>query len=494
MMIIKNISRFLAAAAIISSGLSLVAPSVEASTSSSQDAGLTAAAFENFDQSLDRLMSFRANNVMGLEVKLLPHHALSNQDTLTYKAQMGANFAVSGLYKGQPSCVLFVDTEETGKPYHVNIRPDQSGVLSLVDRSAYMYYVLTHEMSHCLNHDNHSSLTRLVAIAKDPATSKYITPLSALEMSIREVHADISAALLGASKTGDWTVLEKAILPIRTLMYDPTHTTANSVTAILNTINPKHLMGQSYEAIAALSNELFRKQFLDENGMVDPYSVGAKQIMTDWYAGGLETEAYIVHQSMQTEMDKQLLAEIHLFREFAGTMMPVSELTNLSDVTFLFALKQTVLEQQNLLVEGASQLNSQEFKAFQEYNNAKKQNLETILSIYKTELTGEAPSLKATKNGIEKWHKYFAIAHGSMILREALPKVLAETLTPPGDEIAAEKIRAAEDRVKQMLVQVHENDQLPADHMVSGLQQADQPSIRTEKSRSLRDVFSFGLR
>lgn len=493
-MIIKNVSRFLATAVIVGSSLLMTPLDAQAQSPSLHETALTATAFENFDEGLERLMSFRANNVMGREVKLLPHHAMNAQDTLAYKAHMGSNFAINGLYKGQAACVLFVDTEDTGKPYHVNIRPDQSGVLSLVDRSAYMYYVLTHEMSHCLNHDNYSSLTRLVDLAKDPATSKYITPLSALEMSMREVHADLSAALLGASKTGDWTVLEKAILPMRTLMYDPTHATANSVTAIVNEINPKHLMGQSYEAIAALSNELFKKQFMDKNGMVDPHSNGARQIMKDWYAGGLETEAYIVNQSFQTEMDKQLLDEIHLFREFAGTMMPASELTKLSDVTFLFALKQTVLEQQNQLVEGGAQLGDQQMQDFKNYNDSKSQNLATILSMYKGDLTGDAPSLKAVRNGIKNWHQYFAKAHGSMILRDALPKVLAETLTPPGDEIAAERIRAAEDRVKQMLAQVHGNDQLPADHMVSGLQQADQPSIRTEKSRSLRDVFSFGLR
>jgi hypothetical protein len=442
-MIIKNITTFLVTATMLGTILPLHAQSSESYTHTTDKTSLF---FHGVTLDESKMQSLRAKTVSGSDVSIIPVDALPDQLIDGFRSDYGHNFSLTGTYKGKDSCVVVSDTSDKEKiaPLYVG-----DNLYGLVDRNVQNYYTTVHELSHCLNSNSQESLDLLNALIADPRFKQYGKEIKALESSSREVHADIMASLLGASKTGDWTVFNQAILPIRTGYFDPTHSTAFAVSSIIDHLDPSALKGQSFEAITALGNELFKRNFMDTQGRLDPNAPGMINILKDWQAASLESVMYMTHEGVENTPDEnQLLANILKYQEAAALIAGKDALHHLQDLTFAYALKAVNLESQNTIARTLLTRESDAIADFIDSNENKVENLDFITKLSSHEYHGESKTFVQSVKDIKAWQRHFSREYTANELTKALASLGAEALIQPGDHQAIASIEKAEHAAK----------------------------------------------
>lgn len=467
-MTIKNITTFLVTATLLGAIFPLQAHSVENTPTSAVH---TASFFQGVVLGENQMKALRAKNVSGSDVNIIPVAAMPDELLDGLRSNYGHNFSMTGAFEGKDACVVVADTseDEGAVPLYAG-----ESLYGLVDRDVQHYYRAVHELSHCLNSNTQESLDLLNAMILDPVFKQYGKPIKALESSSREAHADLMASLLGASKTGDWTVFNQAILPVRTGYFDPTHSTAIAVGNIIDLLDPAALKGKSFEAVTALGNELFKRNFMDDQGRLNPRAPGMIDILKDWQAASLESELYMTHDGADNTPDEnRVLANIMQYREAASLIAGKEALHQLQDLTFAYALKAVSLESQNAIAHELTTRKSAVIADLIDSNENKVANLEFIVKLSGDNYHGTSKSFAQSVNDIKVWQRHFHREYAPNELAKALAQLGGEALSQPGDAQATAAIEKAEREAKNMGQTPNSATQKAHDYVVSNLSGVD---------------------
>ncbi|WP_410950974.1 hypothetical protein [Pseudomonas sp. S1(2024)] len=276
---IKNPSRFLATAAFVAcASLGLAAPSFAEQASVNPDAPTSLQA------SIGELPLLNGVNLEGRSVRMVNEQDLPATLRQAIRQQSGGGAMRLNTKDNNILCSVTVQAhaDAPGMPgtvyYKLSYQNEEN---VLVDRNVYDFYMAAHELSHCFNHASQASNRQLIALQNSPNFAAYAPILHLLDSSIRETYADFSAALLGASKTGDWSVFSKAVMPFRASLPDLKHLTLNATANLVNGIDPKTLKGMSFEQVNTLANKHFKLRFMNAAGEIDMRSAGVLDVISE---------------------------------------------------------------------------------------------------------------------------------------------------------------------------------------------------------------------
>ncbi|MDT8925276.1 hypothetical protein RBE51_21005 [Pseudomonas taiwanensis] len=276
---IKNPSRFLATAAFVAcTSLGLAAPSF------AQQASVNPDAPTSLQASIGELPFLNGVNLEGRSVRMVNEQDLPAALRQAIRQQSGGGAMRLNTKDNNILCSVTVQAhaDAPGMPgtvyYKLSYQNEEN---VLLDRNVYDFYMAAHELSHCFNHASQASNRQLIALQKSPNFAAYVPVLHLLDSSIRETYADFSAALLGASKTGDWSVFSKAVMPFRASLPDLKHLTLNATANLVNGIDPKTLKGLTFEQVNELANKHFKMRFMNADGEIDLRSAGVLDVVSE---------------------------------------------------------------------------------------------------------------------------------------------------------------------------------------------------------------------
>lgn len=276
---IKNPSRFLATAAFVAcASLGLAAPAFAHQASVNPDAPTSIQA------NIDELPFLNGVNLEGRSVRMVNADELPTALRQAIRQQSGGGAMRLNTKDNNILCSVAVQAhaDAPGMPgtvyYKLSYQNEEN---VLIDRNVYDFYMAAHELSHCFNHASQASNRQLIALQNSPNFATYVPIVHLLDSSIRETYADFSAALLGASKTGDWSVFSKAVMPFRASLPDLRHLTLNATANLVNGIDPKTLKGMSFEQVNALANKHFKMRFMNTAGEIDMRSAGVLDVVSE---------------------------------------------------------------------------------------------------------------------------------------------------------------------------------------------------------------------
>src|SRR5690606_6012878 len=149
------------------------------------------------------------------------------------------HYHVINHYQGEKICSILLDGDQISNK---NIGKD-SHLLKVVDTNSYLYSLVSHEVAHCIGVTEEIQKDFVSDILANPQFSGYEDQAVALASSMGEVHADLTASLMGASKTGDWSVFNKYVLHERTNGFSPDASTVLAVVDLIRGIDPQGLKG-----------------------------------------------------------------------------------------------------------------------------------------------------------------------------------------------------------------------------------------------------------
>lgn len=277
-MIIKNVQRFLAGATLVACAGMALSPAAHAN-----DIGMNTEVSGSFANSLAALPFLNGQNVEGNRVRLVSGELLPEHLKKALASQQGGGALRVNTQAGIICSVVTQRHADAnglpGKIYYKVSYEDSENML--LDTRVYDFYMAAHEISHCFNHADATSNRQLTQLATSPNFKQHAPVLALLDSSIRETYADFSAVLLGASKTGDWTLFTQGVLPFRANMIDLKHTTLNATARLIQDIDPRQLKGKSFAEINSLANQHFRKNFMNAKGEIDVSSTGVVNVFNE---------------------------------------------------------------------------------------------------------------------------------------------------------------------------------------------------------------------
>lgn len=435
---IKNIQKFLAVAAISTCAVSV---DVNAAGPGYQ----RTSEFQGLDPATIASMPvFKVANLSGERVRFLPGEYYPSDTVKRLNPSNADHFALVNHLMGYRSCSVFVDTE-----------PVKDFAFRLVDKSAYYYSVLAHEMSHCVGiTPEEAGRIEAGIIQNHPSLKNYGQMVTNLSGALQEVHADTMAALLGASKTGDWSVFEHNIVPEKTESFDPAHASLLASWRLLDDIDPRKVKGMSYDEIAKTANGLFTRNVYGKNGDVKLDSPVVTSILQEWYITGLETKTYMLAYGKGTK-DANLVVEwTQLHRQFGELAIGKQPLKDKDTINQFFGMRAYALASQNEKIESSSTLRRNE-EALRNHrlNENRIKNIAYIVKNADHLHYGKA------KNSFDSYQKQFkktldkySNPMASQILYESISTVMADALLPIGPN--AQQIQKAESNVRKRFSQI----------------------------------------
>lgn len=293
------------------------------------------------------------------------------------------------------------------------------------------FYQSAHELAHCFNHNRLPTAKPLVKMMVNPEFSALITPLGMLEHSIQESYADLSAALHGASKTGDWTVFTDGVMRARSGLPDPMNITTNAVSTIIAGIDPRALKGRAFSEINARINQEFRINFMDSKGEINLGSRGVTRIMQEMNFLGERLKGVAEMPGVPAGDAQQLRAQAGLIEAFSTKVYGRLELKT-SDYAFLTAMQIVDARQQQKLAKasvpqspaGQAMIN-QIVKGMDE-----RQRLSVHLYTSMTQNSEQAMSLLVDKVAVvEKWVQSSRSNYSANLLNEGIQQMIARDTT-----------------------------------------------------------------
>ncbi|WP_366548337.1 hypothetical protein [Pseudomonas amygdali] len=299
------------------------------------------------------------------------------------------------------------------------------------------FYVAAHELSHCFNHNRLPTGKPLVRMMVNPDFAELVTPVGMLEHSILESYADLSVVMLGASKTGDWTVFTDAVMRARSGLPDPMHLTSNAVSSIIAGIDPKSLKGLSFREINAMVNQEFRKNFLDGRGEIGMGSPGVVRIMQEMNFLGERLKGVASLPGVPAQSAQQLRAQAEVIDKFSAKVynkLPV----DVNDYAFLTALQIVDARQQQKLASAsvpASLAGKNLIKQIVQGMD-ERQNVSTYLYSTMTHNERQADNVLQRKVGVvEKWVMDSRSDVSANLLNEDIRQMIARYTTLSSDQM-----------------------------------------------------------
>lgn len=484
-MTIKNLTRFLMAATLLST-----AAMTQAGPFHAEQEKTTAEAFAHIEAPAESLRRIRGTNLRDEPVRILSGNLLTEADKAHYRETMGENFALSGRFQGENACMIFI--EDRSDEGFMLPQYTQDSLFAFVQRDAYMYHLVAHELSHCLQYGNAMPLEEAQNYLNQHNLDKGGESLSALDASVREVHADLTAVLLGASKTGDWSIMMEAALPLRASYYSPTHTTLNALSNLLDGMDPKILKGASFDEIVQLSNALFKRRFISSTGQLDMNSPGVQDILREWAVTGLEAKAYLEQMDASTyPKGKALIESINAHQDFAKAIVGD---TLWKDASYISAWRAVNLIEQNKISERAAA--TDDVYRFVNSNKVKIESYPIVVQMAERHGQVEGYFAKHVEN-IASWSQKFNANDSSQTLKSGLPALLNEAFAAPDDPNYATKVKQAHEKVTALLRDTLSAKNLPGNHRINTLtgllDNPNTPSLKPSKTSALSKFAALEL-
>lgn len=393
----------------------------------------------------------------------------SEMDILANKTNSGPlsnNFALLGRFENEKACMVFTDDINSNEKFQAIAPGEGIEPFAIVDKKAMLFLLVTHEVSHCMNSSPGDKAwpKEIDKLMKNPEMSGYAGIGQLLSVAAGEVHADLTSALLGASKTGDWTLLSEVIVPLRTMMYDPAHATINALTDITQKIDPKQLEGKPFEDIAALSNAIFKENFVNQAGSLDPGSMGVKNILREWIASSNETSIITPHVKIFSDSQRNdILQAAHYIRGFATATLGDDQLNSRETSSFLLALRSVSLESQ---IEKASSAKGGIYgevasNSFISENEDRNGLADAVLNQIDSNPLRKTLNYYSDKHDISEWRKKFSSDTSISKLGAALPHLMEDAFAPAEDNSASLRIQEAEKRAATLISGALDKDSLP---------------------------------
>jgi hypothetical protein len=488
---IKNIARFISSAALIASvGTTSAYAHTSNDINSHGDQGFTSSSFLGIVADMNKAPVFLAKNINGDFVR-----SLSSGTNIQFENKnagpLDGNYAVLGKYKNKSACIVFTDDLNSPEQYQNITANSEIEPVAIVDKKAMLFLLVSHELSHCMNStpSDQNWMTELNKLMESPSMSGYSSAMKALSIAAGETQSDLTAVLLAASKTGDWTLLSDVVVPLRTMMYDPTHATINAVTDITSQIDPKQLEGKSFEDIAALSNEIFKKNFMNQSGSLDPNSAGVKNILREWIFSTSEVSIITQYSDFFNKEQKQLItSNSNHIRGSATAILGNNQSKNIETSSFLLALRSVSLEDQ--ISKAESSVNGlyrgRSADKFIEVNNNINNLAGVVLNEIDTNLVRKTINFYSNKHLIRDWKEKFSNAASIAKLGAALPHLMEDAFAPADDPSVAGKIQEAEKRAISLINGAMNKDSLAIHYGMgrpeidSGLTPAPSPALKAE--------------
>lgn len=484
-MTIKNLTRFLMTATLMTTAAISMADPEHASKAKD-----TAAAFEHIQAPVESLRRIRGVNLNDEPVRILSGHLLSEADKAHFKDSMGQNFSLSGRYQGENACMIFIE-DRSEEDFML---PQYTGesLFAFIQRDTYMYHLVAHELSHCLQYGNDMPLAEAQRYVNAHNLDDNGQSLSSLDGSVREVHADLTAVLLGASKTGDWSVMMEAVVPLRASYYSPTHTTLNAVSNLIDGMDPSVLKGASFDEVIQLSNALFKQHFINDYGQLDLKSKGVHDILREWAVSGLEARAYLEQMdSSNYPSGKALIKKINDHQAFAQAIVGESLW---KDAAYISAWRATNLRRQNQIAERATP--SDDVYRLVKSNQVKIDSFPIVVKM--AERQGRVDgNYTEHLSQIQQWQHRFNPYDNSSALKNGLPTLLNEAFTTPDAPDYAVKVQNARNKVTALLRDAMHARHLPNDHRVNTLtgllNNPNTPTLKARTTSVLRKLASLEM-
>jgi hypothetical protein len=449
-MLLKNVSRFLASA-------SLVLCSVMASSSPvfAQDTmPASNKSYPTLNTHVRSLPVLDGVNVEGDFVHLGRRGDLSLFYQMELKDQAGGG-AMRILTQEGVVCV--VSTEEyadaEGVPGKIYYRISKTaGENTFVERNVYDFYIAAHEMSHCFNHVSGKANAQVAALQANPSFTGYGSIISLVDSSIKETYADLSAVLLGASKTGDWAIFNKGVLPFRANLPDLQHLTLNATTNMIKGINPKTLKGMKFAEVNELANKIFKARFMNGAGEIDVESDGVRDIVQEFTFHGerlrvlASVPAY--QQSALTFVDTA-----NLIRGF-GTDLYEAPVANADAFAFISALHVVNARGMKALALDSSTSSEAGVMLLQEVvlGMTQKEKMTWAIDQYMSErLFGQKSKIAQYGVALEKWQRHSENPDAVTALGAKLANFIADNVRHEGDPGLVSAKKGLERRIQDRL-------------------------------------------
>jgi len=426
--------------------------------------------------------TYKVTNLSGELVTMVPSAAFTADQIQRSKPYGTDHYSLVDHYQGNRACTVFLDQNGLSNP---NLS-STSNLFNLVDRQAYLYSIIAHEMSHCVGlterDDNRFYQT---AIQRDPELRRYAEPLKSLSSSMHEVYADLQAVLLGASKTGDWTVLDHYLMSDKTQAFNPHNASLMAITEMVDGFDPRRLRGMSFNQVNAATNTLFRKFAMDSYGNLDINSRVAHNIMREWYATGLETKAYLRVYAEPSANTTTLVQWVEFHRQFSERVMGAPALKDRDALNKLYGVKAYSLNQQNQLITQLGLNQQRQGATLYRLNQNRLANLYTIVKESDHLHYGQWLSLDGHKASVAQWLGQIKNPQASAILAQELPRVMSEALMPGQNEYQNQRIQQAQGSIRDQFGRV-----LNSSHIEYSNGQGQQNQVRIDPIQKVRDVMS----
>ncbi|AXH59942.1 hypothetical protein [Pseudomonas amygdali] len=383
-------------------------------------------------------------DVEGRSVRLIPEKSLPLQYRLALASQQGGG-AMKFDLGDQSYCSVLVQgstTEGMVNRYYI-MRSHEDSENTFVDSRLNEFYLAAHELSHCFNNSSGKSVDQLVKIYRDKAYTGYAEPISMLEVSMRETYADLAAVMLGASKTGDWTVFTDAVMPYRTGQPDTTHLTINALSSILSGVDPRMVKGMSFNEVNVLVNDLFQANFMNADKQIDLNSLGARRIAQEMEYSGERLRLYARIKGVDKDEAEAMITKANLMRGFTRQLYGKT-LGNSTDYAFLSALQIVDAQSQQALASNTQLTNTSEGWILSGVKNGSEYREREARVFYQEMSKGilNGVSLDRQVSIVSTWKSQVSSEISASMITDSLDTLIAQG-TVPGVDPTQDSVRDA---------------------------------------------------
>ena len=438
--------------------------------------------YNNLYASQVQTQMYKAPNLSGEMVTMVPSAAFTAEQVRQSKPYGSAHFSLVDHYQGGRACTVFMDQNGLANP----TLSSTSNLFNLVDRQAYMYSIIAHEMSTCLGlTERDDSRFYQAAVQRDDGLRQYAEPLKSLSSSMHEVYADLQAVLLGASKTGDWTVLDQYLMAEKTQGFNPHQASLMAVTEMVDGFDPRRLKGMTFNQVNSATNTLFRKFAMDNFGNLDLNSRVAQNIMREWYATGLETKAYLRSYAEPTPNSATVLQWVEYHRQFSERIMGAPALKDRDALNKLYGIKAYSLTQQNKLLTNAGLNQQAQGATLYRLNQNRLTNLHIIVKEADHLHYGRGASVDSHQASVSQWLSQVKNPQASNLLAQELPRLMSDALMPGNNDYQNQRIQQAQSNIRTQFGQA-----INTSHIEYSNGQGQRNEVRIDPIQKVRDVMS----
>ena len=468
---IRNLTTFLASSVLAVSAATVTAhPAVDLNQ------------YNNLYASQIATQTYKATNLSGELVTMVPSAAFTQAQVQQSKPYGSDHFSLVDHFQGRRACTVFLDQNGLANPK----LSSTSNLFNLVDRQSYMYSIIAHEMSHCLGlTERDDQRFYQQAIAQNSNLAQYQQALKSFSSAMHEVYADLQAVMLGASKTGDWTVLDQYLIAEKTQGFNPTHASLMAVVDLVDSIDPRRLRGMNFNQINNTANTLFKQFATDSSGIISMSSRAGQSILREWYATGLETKTYLRAYAEPTPSSEAVQQWIEFHRQFAEQVIGAPALKDRDALNKLYGIKAYSLTQQNQLLKSTGYANQGTGASLYRMNENRLTNLHTIIREADRLHYGQGNSLQAHQGATAKWLRQLKNPQASAILSQELPRVMAEALIPGTNDYQNQRMQQAQSNIRQQFGQAMSNSHI---EYTSG--NGERKEVRINPIQKVREVMS----